>query len=289
MVSTCRSALLAAMVSAIPSAAVAVDAPDGGDFRQRLRFLLAIDARGEAALESRARSGDRDAMGLLGEAYGFAFGGLPQSDAKAAAWLSGAGNAGLAWAIREGDFFQFRSTHAAAVNAAAAALQRAKVALEGKPGTSEAPDPELEELAMSGVTDAQVALAEEFRSGKGAPLDPAIAATLDVAAARAGDPDAMLALARAYLAGNGVSRDPGSAAELLRAAAAAGSAPAREALGALLVHGAEGVTADPAEGMKWLALAASTGDGTAREAFTTLAPVMGPGIVAEALRRASGS
>jgi TPR repeat protein len=284
---TSRAVILAALVATIP-ASRACAAPDGGDFRQRLRYLLALDGAGAASLEARARSGDRDAMALLGEAYGFAFGGLAQSDPKAAEWLSGAGVAGLEWAAREGAFFAFRATHAAAVDAASGALDRARAALAGKPDTAAAPDPELEELAMSGLVDAQVALAEEFRSGKGAPRDASLAAALDVAASRRGDQDAMLALARAYLDGDGVGRDAGTARHLLEASSALGSTRAMEALGALLVRGAPGVKADPAEGLKWLALASSSGDGVAGRAFATLAPVVGPAVVADALRRAAG-
>ena len=256
------------------------------DRKLRLRVLLSLSPEAVQVLREAADEGDGRAMALLGEAYGLSFGGLHPSDSQAALWLGRAARAGQPWATAEASFFAFRARHEADIAAAAETLGRGQDALD-KGGPAEVADPMLEHLARTGLAEAQILLARQYDTGRGAPADPQQAAQWFSQAAAAGNAEADRELGRAYAEGDGVPVDPAASLAHYRAAAEAGDVPAERAMGALSAHGAPGMAADPVEAMRWLALAGSRGDAVARQGFITLASGSDPDLVREALSRAA--
>lgn len=253
---------------------------------ERLRALVELTPAGTAALRQAAEGGDGVAMGLLGEAYGMAFGGLPLNDAAAADWLSRAAKAGQTWAGREARFFAFRATHAAEIARAGGTLDLARQRLLGDSEPIDA-DPELEVLAAGGLVEAQLLLAEQLETGRGLPRDSAAAARWYGKAAETGSPAAHAALGRLYEAGQGVPRDPVAAILHHREAANAGVVSSQMALAGAYAFGSSGLERDPVEALKWMALAANRGSEEAAKAFSKLADMTGVTAAAAAIGRAA--
>jgi uncharacterized protein len=112
--------------------------------------------------------------------------------------------------------------------------------------------------AEGGLADAQHALGELLRDGRGGPKDLRGAARAFEAAAKQGHPAAAAALAAALFHGEGLPRDRPAAVRLWRRAASAGLAGAMLELAECLRHG-HGGPRDPAAALRWARRAAARG------------------------------
>lgn len=285
----CVALALVALLAFQPAAAWAQqDRPPSvpSELRARARALMEMKPGDIPGLEALAEAGDADAMALLGEAHALGFAGLPVDEVRAVALLRRAAGAGLPWARKAADFFEFKAHGDEALGRAAGALDHARAALAG--GSPEATaDPDLVALGNLGLVDAQMLLGAMHDTGRGAPLDHAAAAGWYGRAAERGEGSASLALASMYGSGRGVPRDAATAVAYLAEASERGVVPAQRRLAEALMRG-DGVGQDPVEAMKWLILAGFGGDREAGAAVLTMAEALGEAVFVEAAGRARG-
>ena len=136
------------------------------------------------------------------------------------------------------------------------------------PGHAQSPDlQDLMAKARAGQADAQVQLAEIYRTGQGVLQNYATAAELYAAAAQQGNADALNALGALYFNGLGVAANPETGADLIARAAALG-APKHIHDYATILQNGSGIAADAtraatlfeqAAGMGWTESAVSLG------------------------------
>ncbi len=139
--------------------------------------------------------------------------------------------------------------------------------------------------AEAGNVRAMLHLAEAFRSGKGADLDPARSqAWLDRAAAST-DPAQRFDAAYALQFGRIVPRDQERAARIYADIADGGQAAAQNNLGTMLRNG-HGLAADKVEALKWFILSAKAGNKLAEKNRDSLSVELAAEQRGEAERRA---
>ncbi|MBV8963666.1 MAG: sel1 repeat family protein, partial [Hyphomicrobiales bacterium] len=109
-----------------------------------------------------------------------------------------------------------------------------------------------------GVAEAEYALAQLLRAGKGTPADPAAATRLMAQAARDLYEPAEIEYAIMLFNGDGVAKDETAAAKLFARAASRGNPVAQNRLARLYVVG-RGVKSDLAEAAAWNMLAQHAG------------------------------
>ena len=119
-------------------------------------------------------------------------------------------------------------------------------------------------LALMGNADAQYALGNAYRNGKGVEQDYVEAVSWYRLAAEQGHAFAQFALGLAYNYGEGVEKDYATAAKWYRPAAEQGLYYAQYFLGCAYRNG-EGVEQDFVETVKWLQIAAEQTDEDAEQ------------------------
>lgn len=141
-------------------------------------------------------------------------------------------------------------------------------------------------LAESGNVRAMLHLAEAFRSGKGADLDPERSRIWLERATASIDPVQRFDAAYALQFGRIVQRDQERAARLYAGIADTGQASAQNNLGHMLRHG-HGLTTDKVEALKWFILSAKTGNKLAEKNRDSLSAELAEDERSEAQQRAA--
>lgn len=141
-------------------------------------------------------------------------------------------------------------------------------------------------LAESGNARAMLHLAEAFRSGKGADLDPERSRLWLDRAMASTDPVQRFDVAYALQFGRIVPRDHARAARLYSGIADTGQASAQNNLGTMLRSG-HGLATDKVDALKWFILSAKTGNKLAEKNRDSLSAELAEDERSEAERRAA--